>query len=124
MMPTAHNQILGVEIRAVPLGLAIRMVASIKPDVVVAVDKCQSIGREIEAAVRVPAGHVGRRRNRVVLARRESQRAHFLCISTGHDARKERLTLFRGGLIQACLDAGGVEVRTRLRIDKLSPPGG
>lgn len=75
------------------------MVASIKPDIVVAVDKCKSIGGEVKATVCIPASHVGRRRDRVVLARRESQCAHFLCISTGHDARKERLALFGGRLI-------------------------
>lgn len=100
------------------------MVTPVKPDIVVAVNKCKSIGGKVKATVSVPASHVGRRRNRVVLARRKSQRAHFLCVSTGHDARKERLALFGGRLIQACLDAGSVEVGKRLRIDELSPPSG
>lgn len=58
MMSTAHNQILWVKIRAVPLRLSIRMVAPIKPDVVVAVNECKPISRKVEATIGIPASHV------------------------------------------------------------------
>ena len=123
MVARARDQILRMQIRRIARGGVVRVVADVEPDVDVAVDKGEPVGREVEVAVVVVEVEIGGAGDGVEAALGEGPGAPLLRVVDLQNAGDEREAGGGRDLVGALFGAGTVEVAAGSGVGRIGVEG-